>query len=131
MPFRFSLRAALLIVAVACVLLVWRTRLAQQQRSTIESLRQLGAQIHLRDADWHVRLLGQSAVTSIDFLGPQVSDANVEDIVRHASKLKSLAHVRLVETAVTPNGKSALRSRLPHVEIELVTPVLAPASAIR
>lgn len=125
-----------MLVLITClsVWVAWETQHARRQARAIAGIEALGGQVRTSEArptlfERTVGLLGspsRGAVTEVHFLGPNVGDANLDDLALHAAELTGLEKLTFIETSVTDAGAERLRQRLPGVEVKLVMPLLAP-----
>jgi hypothetical protein len=131
---RWSLRSILLIMAITCLWLGWQAQHARREVRAIAQLRELGGYVQSesvhssRFGSWisGKGLSGKARVRGVAFLGPKIRDADIETIVRSASVLAQLESITLMETAITLSGEQELRSRLPNLQINVISPVLEP-----
>jgi hypothetical protein len=69
--------------------------------------------------------LGRRAtVTDVTFLGPQVTDETVDEIVDCVARLRGLDRLTFVESGLTSAGRQRLERQLPHLEIRMIVPVM-------
>ena len=123
---RFSVRTSLLIVTLLCAWLGWRSYAAHQVTQAIAGIRTLGGEVQPstpQETFW-AWLLGSQRVTSIYFLGPTTSDADIEAIGSHVSRLPELDTISLIDTAVSEAGSRRLRRQFPGIEVRSITTVL-------
>ena len=99
-----------------------------QQERAVAGMRALGGNLMIEAgrfswlADWlpgeHV--VPCQRVLAVTFLGPKVSDAEVDAVAGHLSVLPDLERVTFVDTAITRVGENRLRKRFPHLKIEVI-----------
>ena len=126
---RFSFRSLLLVVALAGVYFGFNARSLQREKEASADLRHLGGQLELSQNEstaltWLRGDIGR--VKGVHYLGPNVGDENIETIVEAASKLPKLDNLTFMETRISGAGEHALKSKLPNLDIKVITPVLAP-----
>ena len=120
---RLSLRWALLITTIICLWLGWQTHIDRRRARALAQIRELGGNVQADavQASFFVRLVNKNGsldavrVSDVNFLGPIVSDSDIDDIARCASVLPNLESITLMETAVTPVGERKLRAKLPNL----------------
>ncbi len=123
---RVSIRSVLLFMAVVGVLFGLRTRTIQRQNRAVNILRAFGGQLDSPPATLSAWVTGISrSIDEVYFLGPRMGDEAIEDIIE-ASLVLDLNRIALTETRISRTGEQKLRTSLPHVAIEIVTPVLVP-----
>ena len=130
---RFGIRSLLIGASIVCVALGWRAYCWNQDEKAIAAIRAIGGQVefglaHVAFRSW---LLGRSGVAGVHFFGPTISDANIDEITHHASKLSGLKRISFVETVVSRAGEQAIQRELPHVEIELVATAMGVPYPVR
>lgn len=110
--------------------LALRVNAIHRQDRASDDLKKLGAQLQLTDTDngsttaW---LLGRtSKVSAVHFLGPGVGDEHIDEIVNAGLDLRGLKRMTFAESRISRDGELELKSRLANVEIDVLTPILAP-----
>ena len=83
-------------------------------------------QTSLPQISWQDWFLGRTSdeLTGVSFLGPDVSDREIDEIGELMASLDDMKRITFVETAVTERGRQRLGAKLRGVEISLITPVL-------
>ena len=123
---RFSTRSLLIGASLVCIALGWRAYSAAKQRQAMTAIQSVGGQVQpgTPQGTFSAWLRGQESVSGFHFLGPAVSDADIEVIARNASEFGDLMSMTFVETTVSETGREELQRRLPNVEIRLISPIL-------
>ena len=123
---RISLRTVLVLVTLAGLLFALRHRAAERRLHAVELTRNLGGQFKVPLTPIADRIRGTfPPVSEIRFLGPGVGDESVDDIIVAASELRP-TRISFMETRLTIDGQSKLRTELPEVTLQFVTPVMQP-----
>ncbi len=129
---RFSLRGLILGVTLLAVWLGVQFQRAREQQRLLSAVRQMGGHVTVGPERpvWQ-RLLFPSLnngfrkpVREVHFLGPDVGDEDLDELVDVLQGLRGLREVTLVETSVSHEGETTLQRRLPGVHIRRVRPVL-------
>ena len=126
---RFSLGSMLLLVGFVGVVAGLRAQANSRNSQAIMTLRDLGGQLDLPPSSLSSWLIGSSTpLEEVSFLGPQVGDEAIDDIIE-ANSVLNVNRLVFTETRLSTNGEQLLRRKLPSVEIEVITPVFVPINA--
>jgi len=130
-PFRFRLRTALLGMTVVALCLGHQDYVWQQQAEALSQLQGMGGQVHDQlphSPFWQSKLVPSDAalagsVTEIGFMGSNVGDPEIDELVRCAKSLPSLERIDFAGTRLSFDGELVLKERLPHITIHRTEPI--------